>query len=143
MNKDNAWEVGGYAVHPLVFGGHSLLAREVHAGEQDDDGNVLVGGIVMPRQVRVGNSYVDVVKKISNWLQVIGIGPRVCQPCSKAHMHVFGRCKCMSMAYSKGDLILVPDYAPNGVGLAKSPFSDEIWFVEESVPLAVWRGEQE
>ena len=128
---ENCWaSLGGHKVLPLHFGGHALLCRQCAQG--DKFGDTLdreLNGVVLPPQ------YAD----RTNWLHVIGKGPNVGKPCGKKHMVRFKRARHLSDNVQVGDLIMCPNTAQGADGIRVSPFAHYIYFIEESVPLAIYR----
>jgi hypothetical protein len=130
----------GDTILPMAYGGHSVYARKCLRAEA-------IKGIILPEYVRENRD------QNFAWLEVLGVGPQVGKPCSKAHMHQFRRARCLSDVLQKGDLIMCPIRAEFGCGLQKSPlcgldagsqgpeYDPPEWFIEESIPLMIYRKE--
>ena len=119
---------------PLAFGGHCLYCRKVKMGEQDAEKHLRrVGNIVVPGRALDNAAHVKFV-----FAEVRAKGPRCGMPCTKAHMTEHKRCRCMSDCYRVGDMVLLPFYSPS---VKDSPFAEDEWFIEESVPLAIFTPE--
>lgn len=116
---------------PMAFGGHGLYCRKLKMGEPDTERHLRrFGEIVVPaRSLDSAGDFKFVV------MEVRAKGPRVGRPCSKEHARLHNRCRCMADCYNVGDIILMPYYSSEGG--RSSPFADDEYFVEESVPLAV------
>lgn len=120
-------ETGTLAMLPLGFGGHAYYVRKCVTGGQvagADFWRRHLGGIELPESVAERSLLVEVV----------GIGPRVGQPCSKEHATRFRRARCFDGHAAVGDVLLCPDEDP---GIKRSPLADWEFFIEESVPLAI------
>jgi hypothetical protein len=119
---------GKHKVLPLHFGGHSLLCRQCAQGDRFGDTlDRAMNGVVLPPQ------YAD----RTNWLEVIGKGPNVGKPCTIKHMHKFKRARHLTDQAQVGDLVMCPNTAEGCDGIRVSPFAHYIYFIEESVPLAM------
>jgi len=65
-------------VSPRAFGGHCLLVRRCMTGDAIDENNSAsreIGGIALP----------EVCADHSCWCEVLAVGPKLGQKCSKAH----------------------------------------------------------
>lgn len=118
-------------VVPMAFGGHCLYCRKLKMGEPDAERHLRrFGDLVVPaRSLDNAAEFKFVV------MEIRAKGPNVGKPCTKEHAKRHKRCRCMSDCYNVGDMILMPYYSPEGG--KDSPFADDEYFVEESVPLAV------
>ena len=115
---------------PLAYGGHALYVRKCMTGEQvgEDFWDRHLDGIILTQQ-RADYSLT---------VEVVAIGPRVGKPCTKEHYkHHERRCRCMSDVYKVGDMLLCPNDHPTGIQV--SPLNSFEYFIEETVPIAIWR----
>ena len=111
-------------IMPKVFGGHALYCRKCETVDEVD-------GIFLTED-RVDHS---------RWLEVLAIGPNVGLPCSKKHREKFGRGKCMARPPMPGEMIYCG--SDTSEGIKGSPLAPDEFFVEETVPLYMWVGEDE
>lgn len=139
-----AGETGDLSFRPLAYGGHAYFVRKCVAGEsfEGDDAIRQLGGIVL-LDVYMNDTFVG---------EVIGIGPRVGQPCTASHFKVWAgtrdkhnprgyrRARCLEAVVRKGDFVLLPESHP---GIKRSPGCEYEFSVEESVPLAILQTEDE
>ena len=119
---------------PLAFGGWCFYVRQDVSGDQIEGGGVLdreLGGIQIPQSAADRCQFVT----------VLGIGPRVGQPCTKAHMAEFGREDRMASidGVKVGDrLLLAMEDGQTTRRIQRSPLNWECeMFIEESLPDAI------
>jgi len=117
---------------PMAYNGHCLYVRKCKTGDKQADGSYTVGGIHLPEMDRFYNAG----SNNSFWAEVLGVGPNVGRPCPKLHGHRFRRARCLSDVAEVGDLVMLP---PEDQGIKRSPYADYEFFIEESVPLALYR----
>lgn len=124
----NVGELGTARLRPLYFGGHCYYTRKCTTGDQfgPDFWRRRLGGIEIP----------ETAIEHSLTVEVLAIGPKVGKPCSKHHRKLFERVKCLDPCVRVGDLLLCPN---RHSGIQISPLVDYEFFIEESVPLAIWR----
>jgi len=133
--SEKEYEMGGVKFKPLAFGGHSLLCRQCVQGEQvgNDELERALNGIMLPKQYAAR----------SNWLVVVAWGPKVGTPCTKNHMKRFKRARFLDHYANVGDQILCANTPEGCDGIRLAPWSTSMYFIEESVPLAIYRPEVE
>lgn len=131
MQDESVAYFGKVGVRPMYFGGHALLCRQCAQGNQvgPDELDRELDGLILPKQ------YAD----RSNWLEVLAKGPNVGKRCTKVHQKRFKRARCLSDQVCVGDLVLCPNTPDGTDGIRLSPFSKHIYFIEESVPLVIYR----
>ena len=128
-----------YTILPMAFAGHALYCRKCIRAES-------LNGIILPDRVR------ENVDKTFAWMEVLGVGPKVGKPCSKIHQHSFRRARCLNESIRVGDVILCPNRSPVGQGILASVlegeggskgvmFDQQEWFIEESIPVVIYRKE--
>ena len=127
----NVGETGDLTFLPMAYSGHCYYVRKCKTGDVLPDGARALGGIVLPESDRLYNAG----SNNSFWAEVVGIGPNVGRPCNEIHRHQFKRARCMADLAGVGDLIMMP---PEDQGIKRSPYADYEFFVEESVPLALY-----
>jgi hypothetical protein len=115
----------------MAYGGHCYYVRKCKTGDLQPDGTRTVGGIVLPEME--GNAGTN----NSFWAEVMGIGPQSGRPCPDIHRHQFRRARCIGDLAVVGDLVMLP---AEDQGIKRSPYADYEFFVEESVPLAIYKG---
>ena len=113
-------ETGDINLLPLAYGGHCFYVRKCKTPEELD-------GVVIP----------EVLQDTSQWVEVVGKGPRVGQPCPKDHMHRFKRAKCVEDDADVGDLLLCPN---DHLGIKRSEICAWEFFIEESIPYVIKKG---
>lgn len=139
----DAGEFADRTFRPIAFGGHCFYVRRCVVGEKfgDDFRDRMIKGIVLPQTVANKKGGFTIQKDIwdrSQIAEVIAKGPRVGTPCSKDHMHRYKRARFLEDSVSIGDLLLF-DNSNFNPGILESPFASFEKFVEESVPIAIYR----
>ncbi|MFZ4396802.1 MAG: hypothetical protein ACOYOU_14400 [Kiritimatiellia bacterium] len=136
--------LGDTNLTPLAYGGHAYYVRKCVIGEQagKDFWVRQLNGIVLPDRVAMNGGLVDFMENPEAALivEIIGRGPNVGRRCSKKHADLYKRARWFSEGASVGDYLLVPAENP---GNKRSPLCDDEYFVEESVPLAIYPNEQQ
>ena len=140
MNQQNAYNVGklgDQTLMPLAFGGHALFCQKCVTGDQtgEDFWERETGGIALP------DSYIDT----SLFVRVVGIGPRVGQPCTKAHKRKYDRARYFGNPYQMGQILLCPDtnLGIKRMSVACPGWCDYEFQIEESVPLVIYTPEDQ
>ena len=120
------------AISPMNYGGHCYYVRKCITGEQVGPRKMdrAIGGIFLPE------NYAD----RSQWVEVLAAGRNVGKRCAKWHAKKFGRARQLAGDTRVGDMLLCPN---EGLGIMPSPFGEEEFFIEESVPMAVYREGQD
>ena len=137
--NENVVKLGDVSVRPLYFGGHALYVRKCKPGEKfgDDFNTRQIGGIILPTRRMDPEHPVDDLSDWSQYVELLAKGPRVGTKCSKAHAKRYGRARRINMNAQIGDILYCPNDHENGI--QKSPIVDFEFFIEESIPLAIWR----
>jgi hypothetical protein len=98
-------------------------------------------GIILPQAVTIHSGVVTTTRNIwdrTTVAEVLAVGPNVGRPCSKRHMAKFKRARWLADTAGIGDLLMFEDKNFQ-IGIEDSPFVDYEKFVEESVPIAIYR----
>jgi len=135
--------VDGRKMVPTAFGGHCYYVRRCVRGKQfgPDFMDREEGGVVLPQVATIRSGALVTERNLwdrSSVAEVVGVGPNVGKPCSKAHMKAFARARHIAQSAEVGDLLLFEDKNFQ-IGIVDSPYADYEKFVEESVPIAIYR----
>ena len=135
----NVGELGNINLQPLMYGGHALYCRKCMIGDPVNDGTFQhkIDGIFIPQVAADNNKPFEEGEDLALWLEVVGIGPNVGKPCSKAHARLHQRAKWFGDYANIGDLIQCPNM--HATGIHRSPLASYEYFIEESVPVMIWR----
>lgn len=119
-------ELGNVDILPTAFGGHCFYVLKCVQGDMVDGDHLRrqVGCIEIPQCV------VD----RSMWVEVLGLGPKVGQHCSKMHSVRHRRRRCLADLdkVELGWFLLCPNMHESGI--LRSPLFHDEFFIEESVP---------
>lgn len=136
-------EYGNVSMMPIAFGGHCYYVRRCVVGEQmgDDFRARMVGGIAIPEAAYIHEGGFTTIRNL--WdrtciAEVVGIGPAVGTPCSKAHQRMYKRARWIEPVVEKGDLLMFDD-VNHDIRIMLSPLADYERFVEESCPIAIYK----
>lgn len=133
MNENIAEGVGILGddnVRPLMYSGHCYYVRKCITGDQYGDfWEREVGGIAIP----------STVAEYSTTVEVLAKGVRVGARATKIHCNKYGnRPRHIVDNVRIGDRLFCPN---RGLGIQISPFTEDEFFIEECVPLGIWRGD--
>ena len=130
MSRDNAecWhDYGGVKLMPMHFGGHAYLVRKCETA---------VDIIELP----------DSVKDRSQWVEVLAVGPRVGQMCSKRHAETYRKEWVEKYGLGLARRSVVTEGLQGAMALVSVDDDPRIWntgigskeyFIEESLPVAI------
>jgi len=122
-------ELGDKTLLPLAYGGHCYYVRRCTTGEMVDGEfwRRQMGGVEIPESA-ITRSQVG---------EIIGRGPRVGRPCiSRRHREHHKRARWFSDGANVGDFVLIP--SEDDPGIKRSELGNAEFFIEESVPLAIY-----
>jgi len=129
-------ELGDKNVRPLFYGGQCYYVRKATRGDR-------VGPNFWRRQlggVEIPETAVDYCLTV----EILAKGPRVGKRCTKQHAKTHNRPRQIDDNLAVGDLVLCPNRAgAEGTSIQKSRYVDYEFFIEEAVPLGVWREEDD
>jgi len=131
-------DYGGVKLMPMHFGGHALYCRKCRPGEAVDGLEHIraLDGIVLP----------ETIGDRSQWVEILAVGPKVGDNCSKSHAsrlrrdwvekHGVEESRRSNMPRSVvGFLAYIA--VKDDPRIWQSPISPDEFFIEESLPAAI------
>lgn len=127
--KDCWHDYGGVKLKPTHFGGHAFYVRKCRTE---------VDLIELP----------DSVKERSQWVEILAVGPRIGQMCSKRHAQAYRAEWVEKYGLGSARMSNVPTDLVGALALCPVDDDPRIWaspighnefFIEESLPVAIKR----